>query len=247
MSLDQSIMKCFLLAAAVVCSVLNAAMANSAIVPVPREKPEAIAQHNKFVERAKRGNIDVLFIGDSITNHWRNPQRGKPIWDAYFAPLNAVNFGISSDRTEHVLWRLRNGEGEGYSPKAVVLLIGTNNMGMRKDSPVPYNTPEETVEGITAVVQELRVRFPSAKILLLGVFPRNEPESDRRRQVREVNAAIAKLDDREHVFFLDIGHLFLLEDGTIPKAFMPDLVHPSRKGYEIWGNAIREPLAELLK
>lgn len=228
------------------------AYANTAIEPVPRadegkdrKDGGPVKQHAEFKALAKRGNIDVLFLGDSITNHWRF--KGKAVWNKYFATLNAANFGISSDRTQHVLWRLQNGEGEGFSPKAIVLLIGTNNTGLENNSTQPRNTTPEIIEGVTAVVGELRTRFPQAKILLLGIFPRRQKDNPQRAQIIEVNQSLAKLDDQAHIFYLDIGDRFLDANGDIPKSIMPDGTHLSEKGYAIWAEAINEPLTRLLK
>jgi lysophospholipase L1-like esterase len=224
------------------------AYANTATEPAPRD-PRWVQRHEAFVAEVKQGGIQVLFLGDSITDFWRdtNPQRGgKAVWDREYAPLHAANFGISGDRTQHVLWRLAHGEAEGYQPKVVVLMIGTNNTGLERDG-TPRNTPAETVEGVTAVVRELRARFPDAKILFLAIFPRGEKDSPQRTQVAEVNRELAKLNDGQHVFFLDIGGRFLDATGNLPRDLMPDLLHPSLKGYEIWADAIRAPLQQLLK
>ncbi|HEY6167577.1 MAG TPA: platelet-activating factor acetylhydrolase IB subunit [Verrucomicrobiae bacterium] len=219
------------------------ASANTAIEPAPREA-NWVKRHDGFVAEAKKGGIDVLFLGDSITDGWRS--KGKAVWDKNFAPLKAANFGISGDRTQHVLWRLRNGESEGYRPKAIVLMIGTNNTGKERDG-TPRNTTPEIVEGVAAVVKELRYRFPHAKILFLAIFPRGEKDSDARKQVAEVNQSLAKLNDGKQVVYLDIGGKFLDADGNLPKDIMPDLLHPNEKGYEIWAEAIKEPLNKLLK
>jgi lysophospholipase L1-like esterase len=219
------------------------AYANTAIEPVPRDE-RWVGRHEGFVAEAKQGGIDVLFMGDSITDGWRT--RGKEIWDREYAPLKAANFGIGGDRTEHVLWRLRNGEAEGYQPKAVVLMIGTNNIGMNRDG-TPRNTTPEIIEGVTTVVQDLRGGFPDAKILLLAIFPRAEKDTPDRAQITEINESIAKLHDGQHVHYLDIGAKFLEADGTLPLDIMPDLLHPNEKGYQIWADAIREPLKALLQ
>ncbi|HRE79659.1 MAG TPA: platelet-activating factor acetylhydrolase IB subunit [Opitutaceae bacterium] len=217
--------------------------ANTAIEPVPRDE-KWVGRHDGFVQIAKAGGVDVLFVGDSITDGWRT--KGKLLWDGHFAPLKAANFGIGGDRTQHVLWRLRNGELDGISPKVVVLMIGTNNTGFEKDKS-PRNTEKETIEGVTAVVKELRTRLPSAKILLLAVFPRGEKDSLARKQVNAVNEGIAKLHDGGAVTYLDIGQRFLYPDGTLPKEIMPDLLHPNEVGYAIWADAIKAPLEKLLK
>jgi lysophospholipase L1-like esterase len=221
-----------------------AADTNTALQPEPREAAW-IKRHEGFVEIAKAGGVDVLFLGDSITDGWRND--GKALWHEHFAPLKAANFGISGDRTQHVLWRMQQGELEGIKPRVVVLMIGTNNTGLERDKITPRNTVAETAEGVTAIVQGLRTKLPDSQILLLAIFPRGEKDSLERRQVSEVNAALAKLDDGQSVRFLDIGQKFLWPDGTLSKDIMPDLLHPNEVGYAIWAAAIKQPLAELLK
>lgn len=220
------------------------AYANTAVEPAPRDA-DWVVRHEGFVAEAQKGGIDVLFMGDSITDFWRD--RGREIWDREYAPLKAANFGISGDRTQHVLWRLGNGEAEGYEPKAIVLMIGTNNTGFERDSDMPRNTTPEIVEGVTTVVEDLRGNFPDAKILLLAMFPRAEKDSAHRAQVNAVNESIAKLHDGSHIHYLDIGEKFLDAEGNIPLDVMPDLLHPNAKGYEIWADAIREPLRALLE
>lgn len=224
------------------------ALANTAIAPEPRD-PNWVKRHEGFVDIAKQGEVDVLFLGDSITDAWRRPAPGgKAIWDTHFAPLRAANFGISGDRTQHVLWRLENGELNGIKPKAVVLKIGTNNTGFERDGTTPRNTPAETAAGVSAIVQLLRTKLPQTKILLLAVFPRGEmPDHPQRKQIAEINAAIAKLADGRSVRFLDIGRKFLAADGSLPKEIMPDFLHPAEKGYEIWAAAIKDPLKKMLK
>lgn len=212
----------------------GAAFANTAVVPASREG----IYHDRYLERARQGNIDILFLGDSITQYWEDPARGKPVWDREFAPLNAANFGINGDRTQHVLWRLQNGEAEGYNPKVVVLLIGTNN--------TRRNTTPEIIKGITAILQELQTRFPETKILLLGLLPRGDNNDPRKQQVIEVNKELLKMDDGKKIFFLDIGDRFLDGEGNVSADLMPDLLHPNLKGYEIMADALREPVKRLL-
>jgi lysophospholipase L1-like esterase len=223
---------------------VRAAEGNTAIQPVPRD-PAWLQRHEGFVAIAKKGGVDVLFLGDSITDFWRN--RGKAVWDANFASLKAANFGISADRTQHVLWRMEHGELDGLKPKVVVLMIGTNNTGKERDGVTPRNQTPEVIEGVTAVVKGLRAKLPETKILLLAIFPRGQRGDPVREQLKEINAAIARLDDGKFVRFLDINPKFLEPDGALSTEIMPDLLHPSAKGYQIWADAIKEPLAELLK
>jgi lysophospholipase L1-like esterase len=222
------------------------ARANTAIEPAPQRGDAWLRRHDGFVELAKKGGIDVLFLGDSITDFWRN--RGLAVWDKEFAPLHAANFGISADRTQHVLWRLEHGELDGISPKVVVLLIGTNNTGVETNGS-PRNTTAEALQGVTLVVHTLLTKLPHSKILLMGVFPRADPKGPPAgsNQIADINAALSKMDDGKIVRYLDIGAKFLGPDGTVSKELMPDLLHPSAKGYEIWAAAIKEPLAEMMK
>ncbi|MBL9199802.1 MAG: GDSL family lipase [Opitutaceae bacterium] len=243
-------LRLLLLVPAILYVAATPAQAESAIEPRPRDAAW-VKRHEEFVAIAKQGGVDVLFLGDSITDFWRRDDKrsgGKKIWDQHFAPLKAANFGISGDRTQHVLWRLENGELEGIAPKAVVLMIGTNNTGFERDGKTVRNTPAEVVEGVTAIVKKLRTAQPQAKILLLGIFPRGEkPDHPQRAQITEINAAIAKLGDRRTVHYLDIGARFLRADGVMPKEFMPDFLHPGELGYEIWADAIKARLTALLK
>jgi lysophospholipase L1-like esterase len=196
-------------------------------------------RHEGFVEIAKQGNIDLLLHGDSITDWWVQGDANKAMFDRYFGGIRTANFAIAGDTTQGVLWGLRNGEGQGFQPKAVMLMIGTNN--------TRTNTAPEIAEGIGAVVLELRRNFPAATILLLAIFPRSVPGDPVRDQIAEINTSIARLDNQEHVFYMDIGAAFLDERGHfLPDTFRPDNLHPVAKGYDIWGNAVRATLAEWL-
>ena len=211
---------------------------NAATTPAPRD-PNWVKRHEGFVEIAKKGGVDLLFLGDSITDGWRN--RGKDVWEKNYASLKAANFGIGGDQTQHVLWRLQNGELDGIKPKLAVLMIGTNNLR--------GNTDEEIADGVKAIVAELNKRTPETKLLLLGVFPRGEKADDPNRgRIKNINSIIAKLDDGgKTVKYLDIGDKFLQPDGTLPKSIMPDGLHPNAKGYEIWVDAIAPTVQEMMK
>ena len=209
---------------------------------VPNLMPFFMQKHQANLEVARKGDIDVLFMGDSITDFWRNADgafAGKPVLDKYFGHLKIANFGIAGDTTQGVLFRLQNGEGKGFNPKLVMLMIGTNN--------TMQNTAPEIAEGIGAVILELQKDFPEAKILLLAVFPRDKPGSPVRRTLDEINNKISKLDDGKKVFYLDIGSRFLDEEGYIPQDVMSDALHPSGKGYEIWAEAVKDHIERLIK
>jgi len=220
--------------------------ANTAIMPALN--PGFRTKHNNNVELAKKGDIDLLFMGDSITDFWRTagrggvtnpPLAGKAVFEKYYGGMKVANFGIAGDTTQGVLFRLQDGEGQGFKPKAIMLMIGTNNTGGR-------NSPPEIAEGVGAVVLEMRKDFPDAKILLLAIFPRGNPGDPARTAIAEINGKISKLDDGKNVFYLDIGAKFLNAGGSITADIMSDRLHPTEHGYEIWAEAVKEPLAKLL-
>src|SRR6188474_360277 len=155
-------------------------------------------RHEGFVATAKAGNIDLLLHGDSITDWWLQ-DANKPVFDKYFGNIRTANFAVAGDTTQGVLWGLKNGEGQGFQPKAVMLMIGTNNSGGTNNAGTA--TAAEIAEGVGAVVLEMRNDFPSAKILLLAIFPRGRPGDPVRDKIAEANRLIARLDDRQHVFF----------------------------------------------
>ena len=221
---------------------------NSALIP--RLAPQYLRKHTNNLEVARQGNIDVLFMGDSITDFWRNSggragtngviaSAGKAVFDKYFGSMKVANFGIAGDTTQGVLWRLQNGEGQGIKPKAIMLMIGTNNGGA--------NSAPEIAIGVADVVFEMRKDFPDAKILLLAIFPRDAAISPARLKIQEINRIISALHDNQHVFFMDIGPKFLAEDGSIPADIMADRLHPTSKGYTIWAEAVHDTLVNLMQ
>jgi lysophospholipase L1-like esterase len=218
--------------------VAQVATKNSATEPAPRPDKFWQDRHARFLERIQKGDVDLLFIGDSITQGWEGA--GKAVWAEQFESQKAVNLGIGGDRTQHVLWRLDNGEIEGISPKVAVVMIGTNNLGA--------NTNEEIVAGITAIVEKLNKKLPKTKVLLLGIFPRSErAEHPLRARIKAINEEIAKLENGKSVFYKNFGNRFLAEDGTLPKATMPDFLHLSSDAYRTWADAIEGDLEVLSK
>jgi len=196
-----------------------------------------IARHKQFLKIVAKGDAGVIFLGDSITHGWEG--NGRKAWAENFAPLKAVNLGIGGDQTGHVLWRITEGkELEPIKPKAAVIMIGTNNMG--------GHSAEQIAGGVEAIVKELRKQKPNMKILVLGIFPRSPNAKDRiRDKIKATNAIIAKLADGKMVFYKDIGEKFLEPDGSLDKKIMPDYLHLSPKGYEIWASAIKDDLQKL--
>jgi lysophospholipase L1-like esterase len=246
-------MKRFLIGASILVVLAGIGMAqekkNPCTTPVDKKDKGWVSRHESFVERAKKGDVDVLFLGDSITHGWEGA--GKKVWADKFEKFKPANFGISGDRTEHVLWRITEGkELEGISPKVAVLMIGTNNSGS--------NSAEQIADGIAAIVSTLRKEKPHIKVLVLAVFPRASlpkdqkdlkvaPASNVNPKIKEINEIIKKLDDGKNIRYLDIGSKFLDADGGLPKEIMPDLLHLSEKGYTIWADAITPTLEEMLK
>ena len=195
----------------------------------------------KLAELAKKkGEVDLLFIGDSITHGWEN-KNGNSTFEKYYGKRKPFNIGYSGDRTENVIWRLQNGEVEGISPKLAVIMIGTNNTGHRQDPPA------ETAAGIKAIIKELSERLPKTKVLLLGVFPRGQKADDAKRKINVGINEIAKgFDDGKMVHYLNIDSIFLTEDGTLPKSIMPDALHPNAEGYKKWAAAMEPKIKELM-
>lgn len=218
--------------------------------PVPRDE-KWMKRHESFNEISKKGEAKLVFLGDSITQGWEG--KGKATWEKFYATRNAANFGIGGDRTEHVLWRLDNGNFDGLSPKLIVLMIGTNNTGhvgrpqKELNDAIYACSADQTADGVELILRRLKEKVPQAKVLLLGIFPRGETPADAMRQQNEAtNASIAKLADGKRVYFLDIGKTFLQPDGTLTREIMPDLLHLSEKGYDMWADAIEPKVKELL-
>ena len=187
--------------------------------------------------RASQGNVDLMFVGDSITEGWK-----EPLWSTYFGQFHPANFGVGGDHTGNLLWRLQQAPLRQLHPKTIVLLIGVNNLNL-----IPETT-SQTAAGIVAVVASLRQNYPDAKILLNGVFPYSQlGSSDKRVQIQELNRALALLGDEKHVFFRDYGHNFLDEHGDISAEVMADFLHPTAKGYQIWADAMLPDIRKLMQ
>ncbi len=228
----------------------SALFAQSSVDPsaaIPKANNAAFFEkHEAFLARGKSGPIGLLFVGDSITEGWKGHSQ---IWEKYFGAHQPANFGIGGDQTQHVIWRIENGELDGINPKVVVLMLGTNNTGA--------HTAAQIADANKKIVGLIRTKLPNTKILLLAIFPRG-PRTNREGAlvddgvtrmavIRDVNAELAKLDDGKTVRFLDIGAKFLGADGKIPKETMPDQLHLSAQGYQIWADAMQPLLAEMLR
>jgi len=211
-----------------------------AVTPEPRSKEKWwVDRHQKKLEAPEREKAKIVYIGDSIVHGFENA--GKATWAKYYAPRNSLNLGFSGDRTENVLWRLDNGEVDNIKPKLVIMMIGTNNTGHRRDKPA------DIAAGIKAILDKLHQKLPETKVLLLGIFPRGAKGDDPLRvNNEEANALIEKFADNKNIFYLNINKTFLADDGTLPREIMPDLLHPNAKGYELWAEAIEPTVAKLL-
>lgn len=216
------------------------------ITPTPRlinkeGKPEPawMKRHEGFVAIAKKGDVEVLLLGDSITDAWRGGG-AKAAWSKHFAKRKAANFGIGGDRTEHVLWRIQNGELDGIQPKVVMLMIGTNNSGT--------NSAADISAGVKEIVKTIHQKAPEAKVLLLGIFPRGEKAGTPvREKLAQINKDLAEWSQgQKNVHYLDIGDKFLSEGGILTKNVMPDFLHLNERGYNIWGEAVEPSLRKLL-
>lgn len=218
----------------------TSAAQNTAVLPAQHDTSWANKRHQDFLQQAQKGGIDLLFLGDSITENWEKPGYGAALWSRYYAPRHAAEFGIGGDQTQHILWRIDHGELEGIHPKVVVLLIGTNN--------IVHNTAPEIAAGIQAVVNAIRAKLPESKILLLGLLPRETTiDHPSRIKAAMINTLISHLDDGKTVRYLDAGTKFVLFDGALNKSLMSDTVHPNTEGYQVLVDAIEPVLAEMWK
>ncbi len=213
---------------------------HSAVAPADRfDEAWWGPRHEGVLKQNQAAHPDILMIGDSITHGW---DRNMEVWEAHFGDYSMVNMGFRGDRTQHVLWRLDQGEIDDVSPKLAVLMIGTNNSN-RED-----NTAEEIGDGIVAICAELRGELPDIEILVLAIFPRGKGPSGQ----REKNAAASKIAKKyarsdSHVQYLDFSDAFLDSDEMLPADIMPDFLHPNAKGYEIWASEMENEVIRLVR
>ena len=206
-------------------------------LPAPTASAYPTARERaKSIDRAvKTMRYPILFFGDSLTEGW-DPM----VWDRRLGSRGALNAGVSGDRTDHLLWRLQNGNLDGTPPEAVVLLIGTNDLAYGR-------TPELTADGIRAALEALRQHFPTSKILLLGLLPREElPSARLRLAVAQVNRLIRACADGWHIFYADIGDVLLDSDGHLAAAISPDTLHLTPHGYALLASRLDPELDRML-
>lgn len=195
------------------------------------------SMHADQLALAGKGGVDLMFVGDSITEGWP-----KPIFDATFGAWHPANFGIGGDHTGNVLYRLQDPRLAALKPKAIVLLIGVNNFGLCDE------TPEQVFAGVKLVVEKLRSNYPSARLLINGVLPFRPTASDEKRaRAIALNKMVATLEDKPRVVFRDYGALFLQPDGAISPEIMADYLHLTEKGYRIWAAALQPDVRKLME
>jgi (4-O-methyl)-D-glucuronate---lignin esterase len=213
-------------------------------VPAPRTDRNSQIAHEQLLAKTKQGRIDVYFEGDSITRRWGATDYPQLLenWKKNFFGWNAADFGWGADRIENILWRLDNGELDGVNPKVIVLLAGTNNIGNR----VADSAVASVTRGLAAVLGRLQEKVPNAVIILMGIFPRNDnmavmPEID------AINANLARMADGRKIRLLNINDRLADEAGVLREGMMnPDKLHPAVQGYQVWADALKPLLTELL-
>jgi len=206
----------------------------SSLVPAPRTDDWAVKREAECIRRATESEpTPVVFVGDSITQSWEDP--GKAAWAKHIAPLGALNLGNSGDRTENVLWRLDKAPLGRLKPKHIVLLIGTNNLGHGTSNAT------ETLEGVKAVASRLAEQCPDATVHILEIFPRGERFNAMRGDICQINQALRAWvagQTGSRLAIHAIGDRFMGTDGSISKEIMPDALHLTPKGYEMWAEAL---------
>ena len=223
---------------------------NNAIVPVPKLENDFYdwyERHKDVLKVKDTINPEIVLIGDSITHLWGGEPKGRAngpkAFEETFGKKRVLNMGFGWDRTQNVLWRLDNGEFDGLKPKYVVLNIGTNNFSGTKNARA--SSPEEVAEGIKAICERVQKKSPDTKIVLMAVFPRGaKPTDGFRAKITAVNKLIADYAAAQKFAFVDIGPKFLDAEGNIPRDMMGDAVHPTEKGYAIWGAALKDVLKD---
>ena len=214
--------------------------------PAPRTDQNSMTAHAQLLEKARAGRIDVYFVGDSITRRWGATDYPELLanWRQNFFGWNAGNFGWGADRTEHILWRLENGELDGVNPKVIVIQAGTNNIGSQ---PGGADKVAEISRGLTAILERCRQKAPKATVILTAIFPRNDnmavlPEID------QVNANVARLADGRTIRYLSVNDKLADKDGRLFAGMMNerDKLHPTLQGYQVWADGLKPILTELL-
>lgn len=214
--------------------------------PAPRTDANSLLAHEQLVAKAKRGGIDLYFLGDSITRRWGTSDAAYrdrfENWRQNFFGWNAGNFGWGADRTENILWRLDHGELDGVNPKVIVILAGTNNVDKqpRTDAEIAA-----IARGVRAIVERCREKAPAATIILTAIFPRNDNPAVM-PTINRINANLARFADGRKVRFLNVNDKLADADGRLFEGMMADQLHPTVKGYQVWADGLKPILTDLL-
>jgi lysophospholipase L1-like esterase len=234
----------------------NLLLALAAVAPLwaqadlaaPRADANSQLAHEQLLAKTKGGRIDVYFEGDSITRRWGATDYPQLLenWRKNFFGWNAADFGWGADRVENILWRLGNGELDGVNPKVIVLLAGTNNVGNRAPPNGIDAAAGDVTEGLAALVRVMQLKAPDAAIILMGIFPRND-NMDMMPEINRINASLAKMADGRKIRYLDINGQLADSGGKLHDGMMnADKLHPAIGGYQIWADALKPVLTELL-
>jgi lysophospholipase L1-like esterase len=215
--------------------------------PVQRTDANSKLAHQQRVKTLKQGRIDVYFVGDSITRRWRATDYPQFLahWKKNFFGWNAANFGWGGDTIQNILWRLQHGELEGVHPKVIVLLAGTNNVGR---TPANDAKVANITKGVKALLDTLRKKAPKATIVVMGIVPRNDGAKPTAvmASINRINANIAKFADGKQIRYVNINDKLADKDGQLFKGMTVDRLHLSLKGYQVWADALKPLLTELL-
>ena len=192
-------------------------------------------QRHQDILNADKSATKLLFLGDSITQQWQHEEYGLPIWQQYYGDDFAFNMGFSGDKTQHLLWRIENGELNGISPDVTVLMIGTNN--------VEDDSAEDIAQGINLIIEQVQLKLPKTKLIVHRIFSRGNPD-DPARLINDAASGLVSSESGEKSFiYVDINERFEDGEGNIPKSIMYDGLHLTTKGYQIWADALTEYIA----
>jgi lysophospholipase L1-like esterase len=216
--------------------------------PVFRIDADSLVAHAQLLAKAKQGRIDVYFEGDSITRRWGATDHPELLvnWKKNFFGWNAADFGWGGDETQNILWRLENGELDGVNPKVVVLLAGTNNVGNRAAHGDAETKAEDVTRGVQAIVKVIQSKAPAAIIIVTGIFPRNDDMSFM-PVITQINDSLSKKADGQKIRYLNINDKLAGKNGQLFEGMMnEDKLHLNLKAYEIWADALKPMLTEVL-
>ena len=229
-------------------AILSLLSAQTADQPVARTDKNSKIAHEQLFAKRKQGRIDVYFEGDSITRRWGAADYPQLLenWRKNFLGWNAADFGWGADRVENILWRLENGELDDVNPKVIVLLAGTNNVGIRVPPDGIDAAAADVTRGIAAVLRVMRAKAPDAVIVLMGIFPRNDSMAVL-PEIEAINANLAMMADGGRIRYLNINGRLADSSGKLYDGMMDaDKLHPALAGYQVWADALKPILEELL-